>query len=125
MWKDKYQVVKIVPGVVVMPGIGRIDLSSDRIPEETIQRMYDAGCPYLKLKEQREPQIEIPEKEYVPIVKKDITSEEITVSELIILISNCATAEVARKYADMRPDTKSVQKAYNRKLQELNNDDLP
>ena len=47
-WVNKYEVVGIKPGTVVVPGIGSLNLADESLPLEKIQKAYDAGCPYLK-----------------------------------------------------------------------------
>lgn len=47
-WKDNFKVIGIVPGVVVLPRFGRIDLSRDDHSPDLIERIHKSGCPYLK-----------------------------------------------------------------------------
>ncbi len=49
-WQDMYEVVGITPGLIYHPQTGEIDLSKTDIPLETIDKLYAAGCPFVKLK---------------------------------------------------------------------------
>lgn len=31
-----------------MPGFGHVDLSNDKLPLDFIEKLHDAGCPYLQ-----------------------------------------------------------------------------
>jgi hypothetical protein len=47
LWTNKYQVVGIKPGKVYIPGLGILDLSSEKLPLDRVQKAYDKGCKYL------------------------------------------------------------------------------
>jgi len=47
MWKEHFKVIGIVPGKVVIPFLGTVDLSDQNLPEEIIKQAYDSGCIYL------------------------------------------------------------------------------
>ena len=49
-WLNKFDVVGIIPGKIVLSGIGTLDLSDKKLSIDRVQAAYDAGCPYLKLK---------------------------------------------------------------------------
>lgn len=53
-WVNKFEVVGIKPGKVVLPGYGTLDLSDESLPMDLVQGAYDRGCPYLKLKIEKE-----------------------------------------------------------------------
>ena len=53
-WVNKFEVVGIKPGKVVLPGYGTLDLSDESLPMDRVQGAYDRGCPYLKLKNVKE-----------------------------------------------------------------------
>ena len=53
-WVNKFEVVGIKPGKVVLPGYGTLDLSDESLPMDLVQGAYDRGCPYLKLKNMKE-----------------------------------------------------------------------
>ena len=53
-WVNKFEVVGIIPGKVVLPGYGTLDLSDESLPMDRVQGAYDKGCPYLKLKNVKE-----------------------------------------------------------------------
>ena len=54
-WLDKYEVIGIVPGIIVTQK-GKIDLTNENIPLETIENLINEGCPFLKLKKQALPE---------------------------------------------------------------------
>lgn len=101
MWTAKYKVIKIMPGVIIMPGFGRIDLSDTKLAVDLIDRMYAAGCPYLKL------------------IEKTTESISLTNRQIIEAIDNAKTKVEAKKYADMKPDNAKIQRAYQNKLCEF------
>ena len=47
-WKDKYKVVRIVPGLIITPWGERLDLSNPNIPEEKIERLHKEGCSFIQ-----------------------------------------------------------------------------
>jgi len=49
MWQKYFKVVKIVPGRVVTPRFGTIDLSTPNIPLETLLALYESDFPYLEI----------------------------------------------------------------------------
>lgn len=49
MWQKYFKVIRIVPGRVVVPGTGTIDLRMENIPVELCKKLYDSGFPYLEL----------------------------------------------------------------------------
>jgi hypothetical protein len=53
-WVNKFEVVGIIPGKILLPGLGTLDLSDESLPIELVQAAYDKGCPYLKLKNVKE-----------------------------------------------------------------------
>jgi hypothetical protein len=55
IWVNKFEVVGIKAGVIVMPAIGTLDLSNPDLPMEKVQKAFDLGCPYLKLKDPETP----------------------------------------------------------------------
>lgn len=46
-WKKYFKVIKIIPGMIIHPGLGRFDLREDLIPIQKIHSLYKKGCPYL------------------------------------------------------------------------------
>jgi hypothetical protein len=52
-WRKKYRVVRIVPGNIIAPWGEKIDLSNPNIPEEKIEKLMSAGCPYIQLVEKK------------------------------------------------------------------------
>lgn len=48
-WVNKFEVVGIKPGVIVMPGLGSLNLADETLPLEKVEKAFQAGCPYLKL----------------------------------------------------------------------------
>jgi hypothetical protein len=65
MWTDKYKVVGIVPGRVIIPKFGVVDFSDEKLPIELMDKLYKAGCSHLKpivhRKPKPEPKSESPE----------------------------------------------------------------
>ena len=49
-WKDKYQVVGIVPGRVITKANGEVNLADEDLPVELIDGVFASGSAYLKLK---------------------------------------------------------------------------
>lgn len=49
-WTDIYEVTGIIPGKIVYPTIGVIDLSRLDIPIETIDKLNAEGCPFITKK---------------------------------------------------------------------------
>ena len=49
-WTDIYDVIGIIPGEIVYPSIGVIDLSRLDIPIETIDKLNAEGCPFITKK---------------------------------------------------------------------------
>ncbi len=50
MWKDKYQLIGIKPGKVVLSNGKTIDFSDSDLPLEQVDAAYKSGIPYLRLK---------------------------------------------------------------------------
>lgn len=53
-WINKFEVVGIIPGKILFHGM-ILDLSDEKLPLEKVQKLYDSGCKYLKLKEDTKP----------------------------------------------------------------------
>jgi len=49
MWRKYFNVVKVVPGRIVTPRHGTIDLSADNLPIETLKELYEADWPYIEI----------------------------------------------------------------------------
>jgi hypothetical protein len=49
MWQKYFKVVKVVPGPVIIPGYGKIDLSSPNLPLSLVQELFEKDCPYLQI----------------------------------------------------------------------------
>lgn len=49
MWKKYFKVVEIVPGPVIIQGVGKVDFSSDDLDVKLCKKLYEADCRYLKL----------------------------------------------------------------------------
>ena len=71
LWVNKFEVVGIVPGKILF--LGKIlDLSNENLPIERVQKAFDSGCKYLKLKDTKNPTPEASpdaEKEHPKTVK--------------------------------------------------------
>ena len=50
-WVNKFEVVGIKAGKIFLPAIGTLDLSNPHLPIEQVEKAYELGCPYLKLKD--------------------------------------------------------------------------
>ena len=50
MWKDKYQLIGIKPGKVVLSNGKTIDFADPDLPLEQVDAAYKSGIPYLRLK---------------------------------------------------------------------------
>lgn len=48
MWQNYFRVIKVLPGKIIMPGFGQVDLSNPNIPLKRIQDLFEADCPYLE-----------------------------------------------------------------------------
>jgi len=73
-WIEKYKVVRIVPGKIITPWGEKLDLSNPNIPEEKIEKLMSAGCPYIQLVEKKleEPSVyKKPETEIKPEVDEN------------------------------------------------------
>ena len=49
-WMDEYEVNGIIPGEIIHPSFGIIDLRKPDIPIETLDKLYAEGCPFIKRK---------------------------------------------------------------------------
>ena len=49
MWKTYFKLIKIKPGKVVVPGHGKIDFNSDKLPVELCRKLCESGFPYLEM----------------------------------------------------------------------------
>ena len=49
-WLDKYEIVGLVPGIIYQPQMGEIDLSKTDIPLNIMDKLYEAECPFIKVK---------------------------------------------------------------------------
>lgn len=58
LWVNKFEVVGIVPGKIVFLG-EVLDLSDQRLAIEKVQLLYDSGCRYIKLKNARDPAVDL------------------------------------------------------------------
>jgi len=76
MWKDYFKLVKIVPGIIVVPGHGKIDFRNEKLPVELCRQLYEKEFPYLELtkdgkekfgKETPEKKQETPNKQKSPV----------------------------------------------------------
>lgn len=95
-----------------MPGFGLVDLSSDKHSVEKIKKMHEAGCPYLT------PVLEKKNVEVPPEI-------ELSSKDILEAVNNATNIHDAKYYASLRPDNKGIQKAYDKKLIEFNDNDLP
>jgi len=48
-WTNYFKFIKLEPGIVVVPGYGKIDFRNRNIPVELCKKLYDSGFPYLEL----------------------------------------------------------------------------
>ena len=99
MWKNKYKVIKIIPGIIEVSGFGRIDLRDDKLPLDLIEKLHKTGCPYLRLRveknktDKQQPIGCIEEKTHENIyteetkvtVKKTIVTEKPKVKKTVVL----------------------------------------
>lgn len=52
MWKKYFKVVEIVPGPVIIQGIGTVDFSRDDLPVELCKKLFEEDCRYLQITEE-------------------------------------------------------------------------
>ena len=50
-WQERCYVIGIVPGIILHPIMGEIDLSLADLSDSIIDSLLAENCPYLKLKE--------------------------------------------------------------------------
>ncbi len=92
-WQKQYKVVGIIPGRILVPGTGIVDLSDENLPEELIRKLHDKGCPYLQ--------------------------RVITARELAKNIAQATSREEAMQLSAMKPESKQVQDAFEKRIKEL------
>jgi len=51
MWTQYFKLIKICPGVVIVPPHGSIDFRQEDIPLELCKKLFENGFPYLELTE--------------------------------------------------------------------------
>jgi hypothetical protein len=49
MWKKYFKVVKIVPGIVIVHGYGKLDFSSDNISPQVCFELFEKDFIYLEI----------------------------------------------------------------------------
>jgi hypothetical protein len=49
MWKKYFKVVGIVPGPVIIQGVGEIDFASDKLDKQMCLQLFENDCRYLQL----------------------------------------------------------------------------
>lgn len=49
MWKRYFKVVEIVPGPVIIQGVGQVDFSSDDLDVDFCKKLYENDCRYLQI----------------------------------------------------------------------------
>jgi len=49
MWKRYFKVVEIVPGPVIIQGVGTVDFSRDDLDVKLCKKLYENDCRYLQL----------------------------------------------------------------------------
>ena len=49
MWNKYFKVVTIVPGPVIIPGHGKIDLSRTDLDVQLIKQLYEKDCHYFQI----------------------------------------------------------------------------
>ena len=48
-WTNYFKLIKLVPGIVVVPGHGKIDFRSENLSVELCKKLYNSGFAYLEL----------------------------------------------------------------------------
>lgn len=49
MWRKYFKVVKVVPGRIVTPRHGLIDLSADNLSVDLLKELYEEDWPYIEI----------------------------------------------------------------------------
>lgn len=108
LWTTYYKVVGIKPGKVVVPGIGEVDLSNEKLPVEFVQKIHDKGCQFLELTEEG---------------KKMLSPEmNMNAKEIAAVMQEATSEEQAKALFDLKPESIQVQRAYENKISEFTAD---
>jgi hypothetical protein len=105
-WTAYYKVIGIIPGRVLIPGTGQVDLSDDKLPLKLIRKIHDNGCKFLApVKAEEHPANAVP--------------DTYTAKELAGLIKDAVDADEARRLYETNTSSKLVEQAFNKKILEL------
>lgn len=109
-WKEKYKIVGIRPGPVIVHGLGRIDFSREDLPEAIIEQAISKGCPYIKRVD--------------PVKKAQQPSgEEMTVAQIVAAMKSTSDTDVLKQLYGKRNNSPLVKKTFYKRMQDLSHDD--
>jgi hypothetical protein len=107
-WTAYYKVIGIIPGRVLIPGTGQVDLSDEKLPLKLIRKIHEKGCTFLTPVQAQEP----------PATEQKVP-DKYTAKELARLIKDAVNADEAMRLYETNPSSKLAEQAYKKKLLEL------
>lgn len=136
MWRQYFNIIGIKPGVVVYPRpFGEVDFRSDNLDLDKLRRVFEADHPYIKMTPagmdhfygNQVQELRHEHEAYLESAKADnnkpaYTNENghlLKAKDLVAVIQKAQTEEEARYFYGLGKKYTSVQKAYDKKLQEL------
>ena len=117
MWRKYFKIKGIRPGKVVFPGFGTIDFTNNNIDVDLLRRIFEADMPYLEMTlEGMDYFYGTQEEEAQP----DTVDETLfKAKDLVKSINESTTEDQARYYFGLGKSYKSVQKAFDKKINDL------
>ena len=129
MWRQYFKIIGIKPGVVVYPRpFGKIDFRNDNIDPDLLYQIFEAGHPYLRMTDKGFEHFCGDNKKLVTAsnAKQSDNKEEsntkplFKAKDIVQAIEESTTEDQARYYLGLGKEYKSVQKAFDKKIELLN-----
>lgn len=129
MWRQYFNIKGIKPGVIVYPRpFNEVDFRDDDLDPEKLLKIYEAGHPYLEITDAGINHF-YPDKmqkalgntmESIQEVTKNTESSYFTAKDLVAKIQEADNEADARYYYGLGKKYSTVQKAFDKKLEEFN-----
>ena len=117
MWRKYFKIKGIRPGVVVYPRpFNEIDFREDNLDPNLLYQIFEAGHPYIKMTDEGFEHFCGDE-----MVKDDNDKNKslFKAKDIVQAIDESKTEDQARYYLGLGKDFKSVQKAFDKKIEEF------
>lgn len=128
MWRKYFKIKGIKPGVVHYPRpFNLVDFRRNDLKPEMLKEMYEANLPYIDITDAGIDYFYPDQNKEVIASDPDNNREKqsdsqsyFTAKELVVNIQNAETEDEARYYYGLGKKYSTVQKAFDKKVEELN-----